>query len=96
MLRAPGRGAVLKAGFHTRGKPNPYEDSLCQETNYSSERALAFFRFAGPGVVCSQSRVLTSFLWSGAHLAWLHQTRIEAQSPLGWRVQRTMSVFSAA
>jgi hypothetical protein len=76
--------------------PNPNEASFCQETNDSSERACAFFRFAGPGAVCSQWRVLTCFLWSGAHLTWLHHTRIEAQSPLRWRVQRTVGVSSAA
>jgi hypothetical protein len=51
---------------------------------------LLFFRFPGPGAVCSQSRVLTSFPWAGANLAWLHQTRIEALSPPGRRLQRTI------
>ena len=71
--------------------PNSYEDSLCQETNSSCERiVLIFFRFPGPGAVCSQSRVLTSFLWCGAPPVWLHHTRIEALSSPRWRVQSTI------
>jgi hypothetical protein len=50
----------------------------------------AFFRFPGPGAVCSPSRVLTALPWAGAPLAWRPQTRLAALSPPGWRVQRTM------
>jgi hypothetical protein len=31
------------AALTTYAKPNTYEDSLCQETNYSLERLFAFF-----------------------------------------------------
>jgi hypothetical protein len=43
----------------SKSVPNSYEASFCQEPNYSSEQAFAFVRFAGPGAVCSQLRVLT-------------------------------------
>src|SRR5262245_51222219 len=49
-----------------------------------------FFRFAGPGAVCSRARALTSLLCFGAHPVWLHHTRSEALSPPRWRVQRTI------
>jgi len=36
-----------------------------------------------------------SCLWAGATLAWRPHTRLEAQSPRWWRVQRTVGVSSA-
>jgi len=48
------------AGAHDAGAlPNPYEDSLCQETHYSPERCLViFFRLSGPGVISIRCHVL--------------------------------------
>jgi hypothetical protein len=52
----------ILAGCSAVSTSNSYEDSLCQETNYSYERTvLIFFRFPGPGAVDSRSRVLTCF-----------------------------------
>jgi hypothetical protein len=48
-----------------------------------------FFRFPGPGVVGRRWCVLTCFPCAGAHLMWRHHTRMEARSPLAWRVQST-------
>jgi hypothetical protein len=71
--------------------PNPYEASFCQETHGSCERiVLMFFRFPGPGAVDRRARILTCFPCAGAHRVWRHHTRLEALSPPGWRVQRTM------
>ena len=69
---------------------NPYEASFVKRQTTPMSGLLLFFRFAGPGAVCSRSRALTSFLCFGAHPVWLHQTRIEALSPPRWRVQRTI------
>ena len=47
--------------------PNPYEDSLCQETHFPSERFFAFFSaFQGRGGVDRRSPVLTCFRGTGA------------------------------
>jgi hypothetical protein len=41
---ATGRGMIAEtAALTTYAKPNTYEDSLCQETNYSLERFFAVF-----------------------------------------------------
>ena len=42
----------------TAAKPNPYEDSLCQETHSPSERFLAFFPLSRGEVEAFVGRVL--------------------------------------
>jgi hypothetical protein len=49
-----------------------------------------FFRFLGSGVVGSWARGLARLPCAGANHTWLHQTLIEAQSPLAWRLQRAV------
>lgn len=74
-------------------RPNPYEASSCQETNYSCERIFSNFF---PPCECRRSRqsvwcpdVISVF---GCQPTWLHHTRMEVQSPLcgdcraAWRV----------
>ena len=54
--------AVLagRTAVQHRGRPNPYEDPRCQETNAPSERMFQrFFRRIGPDVVLLGQRVLT-------------------------------------
>jgi hypothetical protein len=62
--------------------PNPYEDSLCQETHSPPERFLLFFRL--PGTRRSRSSVVCPDLLSVPRCTpmWLHHTRIEALSPV--------------
>src|SRR5215510_12065457 len=68
--------------------PNTYEDSSCQETNSSYERFLPFFPLSRAWR--SRQSVSCSDLISVCRCqpAWLHQTRIEALSPPGERLQR--------
>ena len=69
---------------------NPYEASFVKRQTTPMSGLLLFFRFAGPGAVCSRSRALTAFLCCGAHPVGRHQTRLEALSPPRWRVQSTI------
>jgi hypothetical protein len=48
----------------------------------------AFFRRTGLGAVILWRCVLTSFLWAGAVILWLHQTLIEGLPPSRWRLQK--------
>src|SRR5215831_17711710 len=106
----PGHGPCLARAPPPAGDSAPPADAaaaLSQGSRFLSRdpggrpspahfAVLVFFRFPGPGAVCSQSRVLTGLLGSGAPLAWRHHTRLEAQSPREGRVPRTVGLSAAA
>jgi hypothetical protein len=52
-----------------------------------------FFPQCEASAASSRCRVLTSFPCAGANQTWLHQTRIEVQSPLAGRLQSTVGVI---
>jgi hypothetical protein len=83
--RANGQEVGAEAWCCLRAAPNTYEAPGCQETDDSSSSFFCFFSANNAG---AQERVLTWFLYAGAHQTWLHQTLIEVLPPLQRRLQR--------
>lgn len=70
--------------------PNPYEDSLCQETHSPSERFWLFFRL--PGTRRSRSSVACPAVIAVPRCTpmWLHQTLLEALAPVRAHAEKAL------
>jgi len=70
----------LNQGCRKEPPPNPYEDSLCQETNYSYERTVRIFSAFQGLAQSTVGRVFELAFHARCSQAWLPQTRIAVQS----------------
>ena len=92
LLEHQGRSKFLSAKRATAW-PNPYEASLCQETNCSSARiVLTCCRGIGPGAV-DRGSCADMLAVSGANRAWRHHTRLEVPASSWGRRQSTVAVL---